>query len=326
MKNLSIFKILFVIIGFIFTGCKPKIYINEKANQDNDGTRVIEQDLIKNIREKKTGIYIYPYLGTKISLKKGKFNDVFQIIENKDTVFYCNYVNNFPVGRYVRQYKNDRYRYKHRRTLPLKPEIDYKEGMGFFNQKHQKEGIWIEDNYRCTEEGRYVAGRKEGVWKENCFNDVGGYTIYKNVVYKNDSIINSVYGKGKLTNDCKKEDYWEEYYPYCYQRGNYSEGKRIGAWEESCYDFDKKYKNYLDISNKNEAIKNKVLKKEELGTNEYKKEGHFEEFFKDCYKKGNYVNGLKNGLWKEDFLDINDRRIYKNVIYKNDTIVSSIEK
>lgn len=321
MINLNTCKIFFIIIGFVFTGCKTRTYINEKVNQDNDGTRAIEWDLIKNIREKKTGIYIYPYLGTTISLKKGKINGVFQIIENKDTIFYCNYVNNFPVGRYVKQYKNNRQRYKHGRTLPLKFKIDYEEGLGYFNQKHQKEGFWIEDNPGCIREGRYVAGRKEGVWKENCFKDVGGYTIYKNIVYKNDSIIKSVYGKGILTIDYKKEGYWEEYYPYCYQKGNYAKGKRIGNWEESCYDLDKKSRNYLDVCNKNESIKNKVFEAAAV-VYQYEKDGYFEEFFRDCYKKGNYVNGL----WKEEFLDINNQSIYKNVIYKNDTIVSSIEK
>ncbi|KMQ58540.1 hypothetical protein ACM39_18580 [Chryseobacterium sp. FH2] len=189
MKNLNIYKIVFF---FVIYGCKTHTYTNEKVNPNNDGTRTIEWDLKKNLKEKKTGIYLYPNLGTKFSLKKGKFNGTFQIIDidKNDTIFYCNYVDNLPIGRYVKNFYH-RYKYRHFRTLPLKPNIDFGDGKGFFNNQHQKEGIWIEDFGNCTKKGGYEKGKKEGVWEENCYSDTGGDDTKKIFIYKNDSIVNT---------------------------------------------------------------------------------------------------------------------------------------
>jgi hypothetical protein len=190
MKNLNIYKIFLLFIVYTFSGCKTNIYINEKVTSNNEGTRAIEWDLRKNIREKKTGIYIYPNLGTKFSLKKGKFNGTFQIIDidKNDTIFYCNYIDNLPIGRYVKNFYY-RYIYRHYRTLPLKPKIDYEDGKGFFNNQHQKEGVWVENFGDCVKKGTYKKNKKEGIWEENCFEDVGGYYTEKILIYKNDSIV-----------------------------------------------------------------------------------------------------------------------------------------
>ncbi len=191
--NLNIFKIFFFCIIYTFSGCKTKTYIDEKISVNNGGTQVIEWELRKNIKEKRTGIYIYPNLGTKFSLKKGKFNGTFQIIDKTDkidTVFYCNYIDNLPIGQYIKKF-HYRYIYRHYRTLPLKPKIDYGDGSGFFNNKHQKEGFWIEYFGNCTQKGNYREGKKEGTWKENCFEDTEGYYIEKQNIYKNDSIVST---------------------------------------------------------------------------------------------------------------------------------------
>jgi hypothetical protein len=188
MKSLNIYKIFLISIICTFSGCKTKTYINEKVTPDNDGTRTIELDLKKLIEEKRTGIYIYPNLGTTISLKKGKFNGVFQIIDKKDTIFYCNYIDNLPVGQYIKNFHHQ-YIYRHYRTLPLKPKIDFNNGKGFFNNQHQKEGFWLEYDRNCTGKGTYQKGKKEGIWEEKCFEDVGGNYTTKILTYKNDSLL-----------------------------------------------------------------------------------------------------------------------------------------
>lgn len=81
-------------------------------------------------------------------MKRGTFNGVFKIIDidKNGTIFYCNYVDNLPVGRYVKNFYH-RNKYRHFRILPLKPKIDFNDGKGY--NQHQKEGVWIEGFGHC---------------------------------------------------------------------------------------------------------------------------------------------------------------------------------
>lgn len=152
------------------------------------GIRQLEWDLRIAIREKQTGIYTYPNLGTKFSLKEGKFMGVFQVIFEKDTLFYCNYIDNLPKGRYIKHFYF-RNNYSHSRILPLEPNIDFGDGKGFFDYSHQKKGIWIENHGNCIEKGIYKQNKKEGVWEEDCFSDTGSNNTKRKLFYRNDSLI-----------------------------------------------------------------------------------------------------------------------------------------
>lgn len=177
MKNLNTYS--FILICIFLYSCEVKTFINN-ATSKNDGTRTIENELRKNIKNKKTGIYIYPDLGTKISLKKGKINGVFQIIYKKDTLFYCKYIDDLPTGLYIKNFYYPQ-NYIHFRTLPLKPKIDYGDGSGFFNSQHKKEGFWKEKD----QEGYYKNGVKQGYWEEYFTNDIeDGVSYIKKGYYK----------------------------------------------------------------------------------------------------------------------------------------------
>ncbi|GAA3784565.1 hypothetical protein GCM10022423_47470 [Flavobacterium ginsengiterrae] len=179
-----------MVLSLFFFNCQIKKNTNYNY-AGYSGIRQIESDLKKALKDKKTAIYNYPNLGTSFFLKKGKINGVFEIIINNDTIYYCNFKNNKPCGYYVFKTIHPKNINYYNRILPLKPNIDFGFGSGFFNSQHEKDGFWRENNQPCEQEGIYIKGKKEGIWKENCFNDIGGYTIYKNVTYKNDTIVSS---------------------------------------------------------------------------------------------------------------------------------------
>jgi hypothetical protein len=43
-----------------------------------------------------------------------------------------------------------------------------------------------------------------------------------------------------------------------------------------------------------------IIDGEGIFNTNHRKEGHWKEFSGICFKEGNYINGLKNDLWKED--------------------------
>lgn len=136
MKNLSTCKVITLLV---FTSCTSKTIVRDAPMLN--GTWFIERDIQKNISTKKTGTFQYPNLGTEYKLRKGKFNGVFKIIvNNNDTVFYCNFDNNLPVGKYILKSLNDYPR--HHRTIPRHPNLYYGIGEGTFNKEHKKEGLW----------------------------------------------------------------------------------------------------------------------------------------------------------------------------------------
>lgn len=139
MKNLTIFSLGSLLL---LANCSPKAIISN-IPVDN-GTWKIEREMKKNKIYEKTGTFIYPNLGTEYTLKKGKFNGAFKIFDKNDTLFYCVYKDNLPIGRYVKK-MDDNQRRRHYRTIPVKPHLDYGEGSGFFTNSHKKDGNWTED-------------------------------------------------------------------------------------------------------------------------------------------------------------------------------------
>lgn len=141
MKSLSTYK-LFILL--IFGSCANKIIISKAPTLG--GTWTVENDIKKNISSKKTGTYRYPNLGTEYTLKNGKFNGAFKIIsKNSDTIFYSNYKNNLPIGKYLSKRLDYNEKVINHRSVPVRPKLDYGIGSGKFNQDHKKDGIWDED-------------------------------------------------------------------------------------------------------------------------------------------------------------------------------------
>lgn len=148
MKN-SIIYSFFVL--FITYNCTVKTYVNEDIRIGYKGGSLaskIESEIKKNIIYKKSGKYVYPNMGIEYTLKRGKFNGPFIIIDkidtinSNDTIFYCTYKNNLPIGRYFKkrlEYNKDIFYFK---TIPVKPKLNYGVGSGYFNRNHQKDGIW----------------------------------------------------------------------------------------------------------------------------------------------------------------------------------------
>jgi len=140
---MSNIKILIVLILVIFQSCTIKTIVNEIPL--SGGTWVIESDIRKNRTDGKTGTYIYPNLKTQYTMKRGKFNGVFEILgEKNDTLFYCTYQNNLPVGRYVFKEMGNNDKLFNNRSIPVKPKLEYGFGFGFFNNEHKKDGVWNE--------------------------------------------------------------------------------------------------------------------------------------------------------------------------------------
>lgn len=140
MRSLNIYNFsILLILG----SCSLKTIVNETPI--SGGTWIIEKDIKSNIIHKNTGTYVYPNLKTHYTLKNGKFNGPFQIMgEKNDTLFYCTYKNNLPVGKYILKEPDNNDKIFHNRSIPVKPKLEYGYGTGFFNRNHNKEGIWIE--------------------------------------------------------------------------------------------------------------------------------------------------------------------------------------
>lgn len=148
MKN-SIIYSFFVL--FITYGCTVKTYVNEDIRIGYKGGSLaskIESEIKKNIIYKRSGKFVYPNMDIEYTLKRGKFNGPFIIMDVNDTIFYCIYKNNLPIGRYIRkrlEYNKDIFYFK---TIPVKPKLNYGIGSGFFNQNNKKDGIWDEDGIK----------------------------------------------------------------------------------------------------------------------------------------------------------------------------------
>lgn len=141
MKNLTTYKVIFFLA---FTSCTSKMVVSDAPMLK--GTWIVESDIKKNVSAKKTGTFQYPNLGTEYNLRNGKFNGVFKIIaKNNDTLFYANYKNNLPVGKYISKRLDYNEQVLHHRTIPVNPKLNYGVGRGNFNENHQKEGLWNED-------------------------------------------------------------------------------------------------------------------------------------------------------------------------------------
>lgn len=186
MMNSNIFKI---IILFFFISCKS-YHVENRYEDNRDGINYITKDFQYLKIGKKSGIYIYPKLNFMYTLKKGKLDGEMSFIKQKDTLYFCHYDNNKPVGKYINRLyleKNSTYRL----IMTMNPAIII-DGEGVFNTNHSKEGYWKEFNGICFKEGNYANGLKNGLWKEDCFNDAGAYENKKNVIYKNDSIVSFI--------------------------------------------------------------------------------------------------------------------------------------
>lgn len=145
-------RIYIIIIFSILTSCSSKTIVNNSPI--SEGSWVIERDIRKNRAYEKTGTFIYPNLKTRYTMKRGKFNGVFEIFgEKNDTLFYCTYTNNLPVGRYVLKEWDNNDKLLNSRSIPIKPKLEYGIGSGVFNKEHKKDGVW---------------------------NEIGGVFIYKN--------------------------------------------------------------------------------------------------------------------------------------------------
>ncbi len=240
MMNSNIYKIICCFLLAFLTSCKPKVYVNEKYSYDD--IRKLQRELPNYFREKRTGKYIYTKLGTTINLKKGMYNGEMSIISNKDTLFYCEYLNNKPIGKYIHKMSYaglDRY---YREILPLKPKIDVDFGGGMFNAEHQKEGLWF--NHEGS--GSYIKGLKNGEWVDIEYSDTSSIITKTTTVYRNDTIVSKVVLDltprekeiektipyineqfGLYNDKNQKEGYWEEDNR---RKGNYVKGLKDGEW------------------------------------------------------------------------------------------------
>jgi hypothetical protein len=184
--NSNIFK-TFLCFLIIVMSCKPIIYINEKYSYDD--IRKLEKELPNYFREKRTGKFLYPKLGTTINLKKGFYNGEMSIIVEKDTLFYCVYQNNKPIGKYVNViYFGNGKGVEYLRILPLKPKIDVDFGGGMFNAEHQKEGLW----FNREGSGNYIKGLKNGEWIVINHSDTSSIITKTTTVYRNDTIVSKL--------------------------------------------------------------------------------------------------------------------------------------
>ncbi|MCX8530827.1 hypothetical protein [Chryseobacterium luquanense] len=140
MKNLTTYKVIFLLA---FISCTNKIIVSDAPMLK--GTWTVESDIKNNISSKKTGTFQYPNLGMEYNLRNGKFTGVFKIIaKNNDTLFYANYENNLPIGKYISKRLDYNEQVFHHRTIPVNSKLNYGVGTGNFNENHTKEGFWNE--------------------------------------------------------------------------------------------------------------------------------------------------------------------------------------
>ncbi|WP_172915911.1 toxin-antitoxin system YwqK family antitoxin [Capnocytophaga canimorsus] len=176
--NSTIFKIFFLLC--LFCSCRVKQYVNTTEKTDE-----FINDLRVAINRRKSGVYIYPNLESKFTMKKGNFEGEL-IYKHKcfpDTLFYAFFEKNKPKGYFINMtYKlahkrPDYFRYFHneldrRITIEIlgeKKTINKLEGKGKLNENIQKEGFWIDPNYRGgykNPQGYYKNGIKHGYWEE----------------------------------------------------------------------------------------------------------------------------------------------------------------
>lgn len=213
MNNL-IFTILFFSLC-LFCSCSIKQYVNE-----TEDTQDFLSDLNDAITKRKSGVYMYPNLKSKFTLKKGNFEGEF-VYRHKnfnDTLFYAFFEKNVPKGYFINMtYKlNSQYwRLLHNeldRRVSIyisgnKQSISELQGKGILNENLQKEGFWQDPNYRGGygfPKGYYKNGKKHGYWDE--LSEKGYY-------------INGL-----------RDGFWELYDEITTEKGYYKNDLREGKW------------------------------------------------------------------------------------------------
>lgn len=174
--NSNIFKI---IILCLCISCKSR-HVENRYEDNRDGINGITRDFQYFKKGKKSGVYIYTKLNFRYTLKKGKLNGEMSLIKQKDTLYFCYYNKNKPIGKYINKLyleKNTIYRL----IMTMSPAIII-DGEGIFNTNHQKEGHWQENENN----GYYKNGLKNGYWEERYTNDIANEISYvKKGYYKN---------------------------------------------------------------------------------------------------------------------------------------------
>jgi len=108
--NTTIFKIIVIIVLYTLVSCGIKSY-----TRDTDKIGLFLYDLQYSILYKKTGVYNYPNIKCRYSLRKGNFNGILLLsyaprelddnlnsyIGEKDTLFYANFENNTLKEGYI---------------------------------------------------------------------------------------------------------------------------------------------------------------------------------------------------------------------------------
>jgi hypothetical protein len=193
MMNSNIFKTLLFTILFI--SCKSRIIENRYDNTYGD-----LQEMSKNVRRimysKKTGVFTYPKVGYVLSLKTGKLDGEMSLIHKQDTIYYCIYKNNKPIGKYINNIHDSTHSYGYSYEMYYYSLITidsalYLPGKGFYNKSHQKDGFWDESGFYCTKEGTYTNGLKNGMWLEHCSSDFESDDTTKIIKYKNGVVVRS---------------------------------------------------------------------------------------------------------------------------------------
>lgn len=268
----TIFKIFLLLC--LFCSCGMKQYVNT-----TNETEMFFEDLRMAINKRKSGVYIYPNLDSKFTMKKGNFDGelVYKYKYFPDTLFYALFEKNKPKGYFINMtYKlarkrPDYFRYFHNELdrkiivdiLGEKKIIEKLEGKGMLNENNQKEGFWIDPNYRggyknpqgyykngikhgywdeISEKGNYINGLRDGFWELERDN-IGDFNIEKGY-YKNnlrDSLWIIKYGldngiateKGYYKNDLREGE-WIIIYEFdneiITEKGYYKSDLREGEW------------------------------------------------------------------------------------------------
>lgn len=183
MMNSNIFKTILLIL---LISCKSH-HIENRYEDNRNSINYITRDFQYLKIGEKSGVYTYPKINLIFTLKKGKLHGMMSLIKENDTLYFCRYNENQPVGKYINKLYLEKYN-SYKQILTLSP-VNVIDGEGFYNNNHKKEGFWKEFYGNCDKKGYYFNGLKNGLWEENCFNDAGAYEYRRNVIYKNDSIV-----------------------------------------------------------------------------------------------------------------------------------------